>query len=116
MITVERLHELIEESNQRKILNLLYHLGSAFLGILLGADRAQSEQMHCVLFGQLVRAAQHELPPLDRYGGGSEEGSDDQPVILGTELNNLDGGFEVVQKAMDVGRLATVWSSCRSGT
>ena len=45
-----------------------------------------------------------KLQPFDRYVDGSEDGGDDQPVIFGTVLDKLDGNFEVVQEAMDVGR------------
>ena len=45
-----------------------------------------------------------KLQPFDRYVNGSEDGGDDQPVILGTIFDEFDGSFEVVQEAMDVGR------------
>lgn len=51
----------------------------------------------------MVGAAEYEFQPFYRYVNGFEEGGDDEFVVFGSELNELDGRFEVVEEAVDVG-------------
>ncbi len=50
----------------------------------------------------MVRASEHELQLLDRYVDGLKKGGDDIFVVLGAEVDQLNGCFEVVEEAMNI--------------
>lgn len=103
MLFVQRLHERVDESAERRVGHLLDHLRPGFLGVVLRHHRAQPEQVHDVVGRELVGAAEHELELIDGHLDGLEQRGDDEAVVFGAELDQLDGRFEVVEEAMDVG-------------
>lgn len=46
----------------------------------------------------------HKLELLGRHADGLEDGADDESVELDAQLDQLDGGLEVVEEAVDVGK------------
>lgn len=82
---------------------MLDHLGAGPLRVVLGDDRRQLVDVHDVFGALLVRAALDKLELLGGHADGLEDGGDDKAVVFNSQLDQLDGGFQVVEEAVDVG-------------
>lgn len=100
---VEGLHEGVEEPRQGGVFDLLDDLGAGLFGVVLGDDGGEAEEVHGVGRGQLVGGAEDEFEGGGRDGEGEQEGGDDEAVVGGAVGDELEGGFEVVEEAVDVG-------------
>ena len=103
MLLIQRLHQRIDQPAQRRVVDLLDDLGAGLLGIVFRDDAAQAEEVHGVGGAELVGGAEDEFELRDGYVDGFEEGGDDEAVVGGAVGDELDGGFEVVEEAVDVG-------------
>lgn len=112
MLFIQGLHEGVEQPAQRRIRDLLHDFGSRFLGIMFRNHRAQAKKIHGVFLGQLVRAPQDKLEVLDGHVHGFQECGDDEAIVFGAELDELDGGFEIVKKAVNIGEQHFDSASC----
>lgn len=83
----------------------------------------------------MVRTSKYKFKAFYGHIDGLEEGFDDIFVVLGAKVDELDGSFEVVEEAMDVGEedldctasakemcelqdrneVAAMWSACCRG-
>lgn len=103
VLLVQDLQNRVEQARQRRIVGLLDNLGAGPLRVVLGDDRRQLVDVHDVLGALLVRAALDKLELLGGHADGLEDGGDDKAVVFNSQLDQLDGGFQVVEEAVDVG-------------
>lgn len=103
VLLVQHLQRRVEQPTQRGVVSLLHHLCARALGVMLGDERAELVEVHDELGALLVGAAEDEAQLVDGYADGLEQGGDDELVEDGAALDELDGGFQVVEEAVDVG-------------
>jgi hypothetical protein len=51
----------------------------------------------------LVGAAEDEAQPVDGHADGAEDGGDDEAVVSGAVVDELEGCLEVVEEAVNIG-------------
>lgn len=100
---VEGLHEGVEQPGQGGVVDLLDDLGAGLFGVVLGDDGGEAEEVHAVGGGELVGGAEDEFEGGGGDGEGVQEGGDDVAVVGRAVGHELEGGFEVVEEAVDVG-------------
>lgn len=100
---VEGLHQRVEQAGEGGVVDLLDDFGAGFLGVVLGDDGGEAEEVHAVGGGELVGGAEDEFEGGGRDGERVQEGGDHVAVVGGAVGDELEGGFEVVEEAVDVG-------------
>lgn len=103
VLLVQDLQNRVEQARQRRIVGLLDNFGAGSFRVVLRDDRRQLVDVHDVLGALLVRAALDKLELLGGHADGLEDGGDDETVVLDAQLDQLDGRFQVIEEAVDIG-------------
>lgn len=103
VLLVENLQDRVEQTAQGRIRSLLDNLSTGLLGVVFRDERAESVDVHGVGGPLLVGGAEDEAQLLGVYADGLEHGFYDVLVVVCAVLDQLEGRFEVIEEAMDVG-------------
>ena len=104
VLLVKGLEAGVEKPGEEGRLDLLDHLGTGLLGIVLRHLGGEPVDVQGVLAAELVVSAPHELELVQGHANGLEERLDDGLVVLCPQLEELPGGLHVVKVGVEVGK------------
>ena len=104
VLLVESLQQGVQHSTQERTVNLLDDLCSRFPRISPGRDRSELELIQVVVLRVLVRGSNDERDEVEREVQGSEDGGEEQTVVVYAAVDEGDGSLEVVEESMNVCR------------
>ncbi len=102
VLLVQGLQAGVEESAEKRALDLFHHFRACLLIVVFGHDRAELVVVEVVLLGQLVGRPLHEAELLGRDAQRVEHGKQDFLVVLRSMRYELQGSLQVIQERVDI--------------
>ena len=102
ILLIQRLQQRVQQPTQKRTRNLLHDLRPRFPRIVFGSDRTEFVLVHVVFVRVLVRRSDDESEEMEWKSEGTEDGGEEESVVVYSTSDEFDGGFEIVQEGVDV--------------